>query len=65
MPKFKVSMSEPERFFPTFGHLHDGDVVTVDEQPSDGVTWSWSEADKAAEPVVPAQPPVVPDQPAS
>lgn len=73
MPMFKVKMSEPGRRFPHFGDLKDGDVITAETQPSDGVTWSWSETvaksaePVAAEPVVPesALPPVTPESPAS
>lgn len=59
MPKFKVTMAEPGRFFPAYGHLKDGDVIDVAEQPADGVVWSWAPADDGAEPV--ASEPVVPD----
>lgn len=60
MPNYKIKLSEPERLFTAFGHLKDGDVVTADEQPGDGVTWTWSETTaKKAEPV--AETPAVPD----
>jgi len=60
MPNYKIKLSEPERLFPAFGHLKDGDVVTADEQPGDGATWSWTETTaKKASPV--AEEAAVPD----
>jgi hypothetical protein len=59
MPNYKIKLSEPDRRFVDFGLLVDGDVVTADKQPADGVTWSWFEAGRDAKPVAAA--PVVPD----
>lgn len=59
MPKFQVTMAEPERLFPAYGHLKNGDVIDAATQPADGVTWSWAAADKDTKPV--AADPVTPD----
>lgn len=58
MPKFKLSLSEPDRMFRPFGDLEDGAVVDADVQPPDGVTWSW--APEGNPPVAVTAPLVVP-----